>query len=86
MTSKKCCHCDRELIGQIPTGHAEDIPVEGDILLCPFCYEINVYNDKLELSKPTQEFLDSMPQQYKDMIQEFVIKLKKKYGPDIKLN
>jgi len=84
--SNKCASCEMELPKALPVGHEEEVPVEGDILLCSFCYELNVYNKDLQLVKPSEEFINSMPDWFKAQIDEFKEKMKKKNGPDPGLN
>lgn len=76
MTEKKCAHCSKVLVGQIPAQSQEDIPKEGDVLLCPYCYKLNVYDNQMELIVPSDEYLNSMPDWFSAEIDKHIERLK----------
>lgn len=55
----ECCYCGKEFNPSLyPIDHP--IPKQGEIIICIRCAGVNVYDEKLDLVKPSKEIEDEI--------------------------
>ena len=69
MKETKCPHCNHKIDAHTdPSG--EETPGPGDLSMCLYCGEFNIFTDDMDLRKATEEDLKELPQELMDSITE----------------
>jgi len=75
----KCGHCGFEMKSALPFDGNQEVEMRpGDIILCDKCLEINTLDENMNFIKPTEEYMNSIPEEMRFEIEKLVKVLKEK--------